>query len=151
MLAVELNKKAKIYLRRPWFEFVAGNFARAHGLKGSWYFSLAFVDSKTVKRLNRDYRGKDKITDVLSFAEEKDGFIEYGKSNYLGEIVICVDRAKRQAKEYNYTLKQEIARLLVHGLAHLVGFDHENVTAKEAEKMFTFEKKVMKMIGEHKL
>ena len=89
---------------------------------------LIFCSEDFIKRLNCDFRGKDKITDVLSFSFDED--------DYLGEIYICVKRAEEQSAEYGLTLDEEIARLFVHGLFHLQGFDHET----EAERLMMEEK-----------
>ncbi|MCL2845335.1 MAG: rRNA maturation RNase YbeY [Chitinivibrionia bacterium] len=92
---------------------------------------LIFCTEDTIKRLNRDYRKKDRITDVLSF--------RFNEFDYLGEIYICVQRADEQRKEYVLTLDEELQRLFVHGLFHLLGFDHE--TEDERKEMERCEKK----------
>ncbi len=88
--------------------------------------SLLLSSDDTIQRLNRDYRGKDKPTDVLSFA--------YDEGSLLGEIIISVDTARRQARELGYSLEEELTRLLVHGLVHLLGYDHEK--GPEEERKF---------------
>jgi probable rRNA maturation factor len=92
---------------------------------------LIFCTEQTIKRLNRDYRGKDNVTDVLSFS--------FDDSDYLGEIYICMSRAGEQRKEYGLTLDEEVQRLFIHGLFHLLGFDHE--TQEERLIMERYEKK----------
>lgn len=77
---------------------------------------LIFCSSQTIQRLNRTCRNKDSVTDVLSYP--------FGDIDYLGEIYICTERATEQAKEYNFTLEEECSRLFVHGLFHLLGYDH---------------------------
>jgi len=147
MVFLELNCRVKIGLDRKWLEKVAENFFALNRMKGKSYFSLAFVAGPEIKKWNRLYRGKDEITDVLSFVEE-DQFVDPSvKDRYLGEIIICVPRAKQQAKELKHSLKQEITRLLVHGLAHLAGYDHENVPEKEVKRMEKLEDKVMVDLG----
>ena len=94
------------------------------------------------------YRGKDYATDVLSFAEDFKNFVDLPDDRkYLGEIVISVVQAKKQANDLKCSLKNEVARLIVHGLAHLVGYDHENTTKEEADKMLAFERKVLERLG----
>lgn len=122
-------------------------FDAAEKIKTVKTFSLAFVDARTIRKFNRAYRGKDKVTDVLSFAQRDSDFISPGEAGELGEILICVSRAKSQAKEYGWTLDHEICRLLVHGLAHLVGYEHEGVSKKEEKKMMDFEAGVMSKIS----
>ena len=83
--------------------------------------SLSLVNDATIRELNRQYRGKDKPTDVLSF--ELDGTPE-GSERLLGDVVISVETARRQAAGYDAPVQREIYRLLIHGLLHLKGHDH---------------------------
>ncbi len=83
-----------------------------------------------MRRLNRTYRGKDRTTDVLSFSFREGAFADLHRQ-VLGDIVICLPTAARQAKEAGDTLQSEVDRLLVHGLLHLVGYDHERGGAQE--------------------
>jgi probable rRNA maturation factor len=87
--------------------------------------SLILVNKEEIQKLNMQYRGLDRKTDVLSF--------ESGEKIYLGEIFICVDKVKSQAEEYGHSLEREFAFLLVHGLLHLQGYDHQN--PEDEEKM----------------
>jgi len=79
--------------------------------------------------LNREYRGVDRTTDVLSFPQTSDFSIHDSRFTIhdfvLGDVVISLPRAKRQAMEYGTTLNEELKRLLIHGLLHLMGYDHE--------------------------
>jgi len=113
-------------------------------------FSLAIVSSVEIKKWNLIYRGKNKVTDVLSFAEldakEKIPLIK-SQVKDLGEIIICEEVMKQQAKFYGWSRSQELARLLTHGLAHLCGYDHENVSSKTALKMLELEKKILQRAG----
>jgi len=113
-------------------------------------FSLAIVSSAEIKKWNLIYRGKNKVTDVLSFAEldtkEKIPLLE-SQVKDLGEIIICEEVMKRQAKVYGWSRNQELARLLTHGLAHLCGYEHENVSPKTALKMLELEKKILQRAG----
>ncbi|MCX7781092.1 MAG: rRNA maturation RNase YbeY [Negativicutes bacterium] len=91
--------------------------------------SLLFVDDEYIRELNRDYRGKDCATDVLSFAlnegEEPD-IVGGPEETLLGDIVISLETAVKQAEEFGHSLERELAYLTVHGMLHLLGFDHEN-------------------------
>lgn len=95
-------------------------------LKGR-HLILVFVDEKQSRSLNKQFRGKNKSTDVLSFAP-----IE---SEDLGELVLCVPVMRKQAKEHGLPLRQEMAYLVLHGVLHLLGYEHES-SAQEAEIMF---------------
>jgi len=84
--------------------------------------SIVFVGESRIKKLNKEYRGKNRVTDVLSFG---DG---------LNEIVICLQEVKKNARKFNSNFKKELARVLIHGILHLLGYEHEK-EKKEAEKM----------------
>lgn len=109
--------------------------------------SISFVSNAEIKDLNREYRGIDSVTDVLSFPmlefeEDYDDELEDDDEEYieeelpLGDIVISVERADEQAKEYGHSFNRELAFLLVHGMLHLLGYDHE----KEEEEIIMFQK-----------
>ena len=87
------------------------------------YLSLLFTDNEKIQVINRDYRGKDSPTDVISFAYlETDG--DVGPYNTLGDIIISLERVEEQAKEYNHNFKREFYYVLTHGILHLIGYDH---------------------------
>ena len=89
--------------------------------------SLRVTDSRTVRRLNRRFRGEDSATDVLSFNTDFDGLRRPDGAADLGEIVIALPVAARGARERKATVAAELALLTVHGTLHLLGFDHEEV------------------------
>ncbi|MCC6064082.1 MAG: rRNA maturation RNase YbeY [Thermocrinis sp.] len=101
--------------------------------------SIALVSDAQIKRLNKLYRNKDKPTDVLSFpiGEKVEDWL------ILGDVVISVDTAKRQAQELGHSLEEELKRLLVHGLVHLLGYDHE-LGGEEEKKFFELEEFVLR-------
>ncbi len=80
--------------------------------------NIVIVDDRAIRALNKTYRGRSRPTDVLAFPADPDLGI-------LGEVYISVDTARRQASEYDVTLRQEILQLVVHGILHLCGYDHE--------------------------
>ena len=86
--------------------------------------TIVFVSDAAIKKLNRQFRGKDYATDVLSFPALPESFETEAQGN-LGEVVISLDRAQAQARENNLTLANEIQQLILHGLLHLCGYDHE--------------------------
>lgn len=94
--------------------------------------NVAFVDDETMRTYNRDYRGVDKTTDVLSFHYFED-FSECSPDEVAGEILLSESRIREQAPEYGNTAEEETYKLLVHSLAHLLGYDHE--TDEEYEEM----------------
>jgi len=93
--------------------------------------SISIVDTDEIRLLNRDYRGKDAPTDVLSFPVNDN--LAVGADYPLGDVVICMDVAKLQADEYGHSLDRELAFLLVHGVLHLLGYNHE--TPEDEAKM----------------
>lgn len=109
-------------------------------------FSLNICGNDEIRELNNEYRGKDKITDVLSFQlhdglrYEDEGEIESFIN--LGDIIICKDVASSQAAEFKISLAQEIVHLFVHGFLHLCGFDHE-ISEDEEKLMFELEEKLV--------
>ena len=82
--------------------------------------TVAFVRDRRIRELNRDFRGKDRATDVLSFPSG-----DAVGADYLGDIVISTDAAARQAKEAGHSLDRELNELVIHGVLHLCGYDHE--------------------------
>ena len=108
--------------------------------------SLTVVDDAAIRELNRDHRGKDKPTDVLSFPMFEGGEApQAGVERMLGDVVISVETARRQAAEYDATLQRELYRLLIHGLLHVMGHDHEE--AGERAEMETQERRLADAIG----
>lgn len=97
------------------------------GSSGNTQITVVFVRDKKIRALNRDYRGKDYATDVLSFqaSDEQDAELEFGDANYIGDIVISTDTAMRQAEEAKQTFEREVQELVIHGVLHLCGYDHE--------------------------
>ncbi len=103
--------------------------------------SVNLVDEDRIKELNNKYRGKDKVTDVLSFP-----LGESGRNKYdilpLGDIFICLPFAVQEAKRQDISIDAELAQLTVHGFLHLLGYDHEKSTA-ERKKMTKLENKII--------
>ncbi|MDQ6930027.1 MAG: rRNA maturation RNase YbeY [Candidatus Eremiobacteraeota bacterium] len=106
--------------------------------------SISFVDDRTIRELNREHRGKDKPTDVLSFPLLAAGESSLGE-RLLGDVVISVDTARRQAAGYDATLEAEVNRLLIHGVLHVMGHDHEE--SAEQERMLAEERRLACAIG----
>jgi probable rRNA maturation factor len=112
--------------------------------------SVTFVDNEKIREINRDYRGKDKPTDVISFALEEmgDGEIEIVGAEMppmLGDIIISVPKAREQAEEYGHSFMRELGFLAVHGFLHLLGYDHE--TEEEEKEMFSKQEQILETFG----
>lgn len=107
--------------------------------------SVSFVDNPFIHNMNKEYRGIDRPTDVISFAfldnEDRNSVYKSKEPVCLGDIYISIDKAKEQAQEYGHSLKRELSFLFVHGLLHLLGYDHMN---EEDEKvMFKLQDKIL--------
>ncbi len=90
--------------------------------------TVCFVDDREIARLNRKFRGKPKPTDVLSFPANGEGLVEFPSdqgSRYLGDIAISPEMARRNARRFGRTLDDELRILVLHGVLHLAGYDHE--------------------------
>ena len=108
--------------------------------------SLTFVNDKFIQQLNKRYRGVDSPTDVLAFAMQEGSYAEINPG-LLGDVVISVDTAERQAKELGHALERELAILLIHGLLHLVGYDH--IEPSDAKLMRSKEEKILLICHTH--
>jgi len=106
--------------------------------------SISLVDDPSIRELNGRYRGKPRPTDVLSFSLVEGEFAER-RGKLLGDVVISIDTAARQARERRRGLDDTIARLLVHGVLHLLGHDHEE--DDEARRMLAEERRVWQVLG----
>ncbi len=105
--------------------------------------TVAFISSRRMRQLNKRFRGIDKATDVLSFpAEEPSGFPSSGGSD-LGEVVLAVEQAEMQARENGLKFNEEVAQLILHGLLHLCGYDHET----DKGEMNRLELRLRKQLG----
>lgn len=133
MVEISNNTKAKVDFKIV--KHTVDSFLSFHKLQKK-SVSVAFVGDRKIKILNKNYRGKDKITDILSFC---------GEGCDLGEIVICYPQIKRQAKKFSDSEKQELVFILVHGLLHLLGYTDD--TDKEALKMEKLGQKFINHLG----
>lgn len=93
-------------------------------LASEWSFGIVISNDRNVRNANRTYRKLDRPTDVLSFPTG-DGMAHTRLDGYLGDLLISADRAAKQAKQYEHSVTDEIKILVLHGLLHLIGFDHE--------------------------
>lgn len=108
-------KEAGARRLRPWIERIVGGLAAE-----SDSFVVRFVSDREMRQLNRVYRNKDKTTDVLSFPGE-----ESPDGHHLGDVVVSVPTARRQAREQGHSVDRELKVLILHGLLHCQGYDHE--------------------------
>ena len=111
-------------------------------------FSIVFIDDEKMHELNKTYRGIDRTTDVLSFAFEDNNKLCYN-IRQLGEIFVSIPRMQQQAKEYGHSEVRELSFLVVHGLLHLLGYDHTK-GEKEEKEMFSKQELVLDEFEETK-
>ena len=152
-MIVNLQRKIKLNAKtfKPFVADLIMSVEEAEGCE----IAVAFVSDRRMKELNKFFRGKDSTTDVLSFPHEPDEFEESGESSklqfadqnkhsklkfaghkkrFLGDIVISVEQAKKQAEENGLTLEAEIKQLMLHGVLHLCGYDHETDNGEMNER-----------------
>lgn len=126
--------------------------------KENLYAEFLIVDEEEIRRLNRDFRGVDKVTDVLSFPSmdnirgtavtiigNEEEFDDDMNALFIGSVVLCLTRAKEQAAEYGHSLLREETYLLCHGLLHLMGYDH--IRDEDKAEMRKLEDEIMSDIG----
>jgi probable rRNA maturation factor len=138
-IGVRVEPEFQALVDKSWIRKIVRQVLEAEELAAPYEVSLVFTDSETVRRLNRDYRGVDEPTDVLafymlpqgaadsSFALPPDGVIR------LGEVIVSYPQAVTQAEERRHSTQRELALLIIHGILHLVGYDHEE--PEEERKM----------------
>ena len=146
-IGISIEEKFQNLVGEDWARRIAQQVLRAEGIAPPYEVSLVFTDSETVKQLNRDYRGVDEYTDVLafymlpqkgadsSFALPPDGITR------LGEVIISYPQAVAQAKEQGHSPEKELALLVIHGILHLLDYDHEE--PEEESKMRERERELL--------
>ena len=112
---------------------------------------VLIVDEDTIQQINHEYRQIDKVTDVLSFpmyenASEASQDVIGGQPLMLGSMVLCLDKALKQAEEYEHSLQREISFLTVHSILHLLGYDHE-LGEREESEMFRKQHEILEKMG----
>lgn len=111
--------------------------------------SVSFVDNSEIRRLNKQFRSKDRATDVLSFPLGSDGVYDINRetgASLLGDVVISMETAVRQAAAYGHSLEREVGFLTVHSMLHLLGYDHET-SPLDAAKMREKEEAILGELG----
>ncbi len=108
-------------------------------------FNIIFVSNEEIRELNKVYRGVDRVTDVISFALEDEKSFNTTDVRMLGDIYISIDKVRSQAKEYGHSFKRELYFLSVHGLLHLLGYDH--MKKEDEEVMFGKQEEILDRYG----
>lgn len=142
-MAVEISNRQKIFepdkeMIRLFEEIVEKTLAYEKQ-QGRYEVSLSLVTEEEIHKLNREYRGKDAPTDVLSFPMNEDFQLEEEK--ILGDVIISTSAVVDQAKDYGHSIKRELAYLFIHGLLHLLGYDH--LKSDEKKEMRKVEEEIL--------
>ena len=137
-IGISCDRKA-FPVERAWLRRAAKQVLCAMDFSGA-EISIYICDEEKMRSLNAEWRGRDQVTDVLSFSQ-REGELTDPEDICLGDIVICSARAKAQADAAGIQFYDEIQNLLIHGAAHLIGYDHEK-GRKEAKSMREFEAKI---------
>jgi len=146
-IEIFVEKKFRGVVDGGWVKKIARQALKTEGLALPYEVSLVVTDSETVQRLNRDYRGIDEPTDVLAFyilpQKGADSFFALPPDGVtrLGEVLISYPQALAQAKEQGHSLERELALLVIHGILHLLGYDHEK--PEEEHKMRERERELL--------
>jgi len=132
-----------------WLRGIAKAVLNAESASDSTEMGLVVTGQQKIRELNRTYRGIDRPTDVLSFPmqedKEDDDFTSPPEgAGYLGDVIISYPQAERQAKEHKHSIKKEMAVLIIHGILHLLGYDH--IEDEEAERMEARERQILQGI-----
>ena len=138
----DLDEKTEKYMRKSAEECVLREGLDAERCA----VSVTFTDKDGIKELNRDYRGVDSVTDVMSFPQYDDFEEIPGEGEILlGDVVICRERAAEQAREFGHSLDREMIYLFTHSILHLLGYDH--MEEEEKREMRLKEEEVMDFLG----
>ncbi len=146
-IGIHVEEKFRGLVDGGWIKKIVQQIVNAEGVAPPYEVSLVFTDSETVQQLNRDYRGVDEPTDVLAFymlpqKEVDDSFaLPPDGVTRLGEVIISYPQAAEQAREQGHSPERELALLIIHGILHLLGYDHEE--PEEESKMRERERELL--------
>ena len=138
-----INKTNKdMHAYEKFFQSIAKRTEKELKLANDLEISVTFVRSRTIHIINRDYRGIDRPTDVISFAI-RDGLEDFipDEEKDLGDLFINIDYVRKQAREYGHSEKRELGFLFTHGLLHCLGYDHMN--PEDEKKMFALQDRIL--------
>jgi probable rRNA maturation factor len=149
---ISVEQKLKVSLEESWLRNIALKALEAEGIVSPTEMGLVVTDNETVQQLNRNYRDLDEPTDVLAFhmplykgQESELPFVSPPDGvHHLGEVVISYPKAVQQTQERGHNIEQELALLIIHGVLHLLGYDHEQ--PEERQRMRAKEKAIMRKL-----
>lgn len=145
-LAVQIGRPFRGVVEGKWLRKVAREALKLATSDSSGELGIVVTDDASVQGLNKRYRGVDEVTDVLSFPLTDPAFtLPMSEGHPLGEVIISLPQAQRQAQENGIALEVEVAHLLAHGALHLLGYDHQ--TTEEERQMQAREEEILKALG----
>jgi probable rRNA maturation factor len=142
------NRQKKVRLNLQRLRLIAEEIMRCEQVEENAELSVVLCDDEFIQKLNQEYLGKNRPTDVLSFPIEEEDFEQ--EVRLLGDVVISLETASRQAEKMGNSVGLEVAFLLIHGILHLLGYDHK-LNKGEMMRMKQREESVCRMLGEKKL
>ena len=159
VIDISNDVESTIDVKATWLRRVVRGALASADLRDAVEVGLLLTGDDRVRRLNRDYRGEDRTTDVLAFALEESevafprpsdalptlGQVPSDALRALGQVVVSYPQAVRQAAEYGHTVEREVAFLVVHGLLHLLGFDHQR--PDDEARMLSKQEAIMTSLG----
>ncbi|GGG84314.1 rRNA maturation RNase YbeY [Staphylococcus pragensis] len=149
MFTIDFNDHTGL-VKEDWYQQIDDllNFAKdQENIQEEAELSVTFVDKDEIQNINKTYRDKDKVTDVISFALEEDEPEISGMDipRVLGDIIICTDVAQEQADSYGHSFERELGFLALHGFLHLLGYDHMN--EEDEKEMFGRQDTILNAYG----
>lgn len=151
MFTIDFSDHTEL-VKDEWYEQIEKllNFAKQEEqINEDAELSITFVDKSEIQEINKMYRDKDKVTDVISFALEEDepdiDMSEFNIPRVLGDIIICTDVAQEQSESYGHSFERELGFLALHGFLHLLGYDHMN--EEDEKEMFGRQDAILNSYG----
>ena len=149
---ISIEQNLSVSLKEDWLRGIIMKTLEVEGIASSAEVGLVITDSKTIQKLNRIYRGVDKPTDVLAFhmipstsQEPVQPFVGPPDGvHHLGEVMISYTQAVKQAREQGHSIEQELTLLIIHGVLHLLGYDHELIN--ESQRMQNEENTILERL-----
>jgi len=141
---IGINNLTIISVNEEFLRKIARKVLKGEGVKGEMELSIALVESGRMREINKRYRRKNRVTDVLAFGEKYEvgstkkekGVKSPGPSIELGEVIICLQQVKKNAKKFGSTFKKELAKILIHGILSLLGYHHKEGEKEEKERNY---------------
>lgn len=143
MFSLQILENPSFSVSQKILDGIAVSISNTMNEKQFWVVNLVFLDPQSIQNLNKTYREKDSVTDVLSF-HYHDDFSELSEEDLAGEIVFCEERIISQGQEYGLWTEKEFYKLVIHSVIHLLGYDHE--TDEEYKEMQELEDMVWKKV-----